>query len=470
MTSRPYTNQLNAYLDKQGAAITADLKTLVEINSVRSASLPGKPFGEGGALALAAAQKIAAAHGYTAINYENYALEADLGDAPDLLLLAHLDVVEPGDGWTKPPFRLTVEGDTLYGRGTTDDKGPALACLYAMDACKAVLGTPKTGVRLVLGSGEETGSEDMDHYFSRRPKLPYTLSPDADYPLINLEKGRFAPIFQKTAANGGEAALLSFAGGKTANIVPAKAQATVKGVHPDALQAAADETRAQTGVDFTVSEDADGAFTIFAAGTGAHAASPEKGNNAQTALLSLLLRLPLSENETVNTLRSLAALFPHGETDGAAVGVKQADTLSGALTLNFGILSFENGRFTCGMDIRSPFSATEASVKAPIAEKLEKAGFAFEGDPAMRPAHYVPADSPLVQTLLQVYEDHTGQKGECLAIGGGTYVHDVEGGVAFGVEFPGTDYRIHGADEFTRLPELLATAKMYADVIARLCY
>ena len=88
----------------------------------------------------------------------------------------------------------------------------------------------------------------------------------------------------------------------------------------------------------------------------------------------------------------------------------------------------------------------------------------------MRPAHYVPEDAPLIRTLLEVYEEHTGEKGKCLAIGGGTYVHDIEGGVAFGVEFPGRDYRIHGADEYAPGEELLATAKMYADVIARLCY
>lgn len=462
--------EINAYLEAQKDAIVRDLKTLVEINSVRSVPQPGKPFGEGGAKAVAAAMEIAAAHGYAPKNYDNYACELDLGEAPDLLLLAHLDVVEAGDGWTKEPFRLTVEGDTLYGRGTTDDKGPAIACLYAMDACRAVLGAPKTGVRLVLGSGEETGSEDMDHYFSLRPQLPYTLSPDADYPLINLEKGRFAPLFEKTAENGGEAVLLSIDGGKTANIVPAKARARVSGVSLAAAQAAAECAQAATGVRFTVSEAEADICEIFAEGTGAHAASPEKGNNAQTALLSLLSALPLADNETTRTLRALAKCFPHGETDGAALGVKQADALSGALTLNFGILSFSDGKFTGGIDIRSPISATEATVKAPIAEKLAAAGFAFAGDPEMRPAHYVPADSPLVQTLLQVYEGHTGQKGECLAIGGGTYVHDVEGGVAFGVEYPGTDYRIHGADEFTRLPELISTAQMYADVIARLCY
>ena len=462
--------KLNAYLEERKEALISDLASLVGIKSVREPAKPGKPFGEGPAAALSVAAGLLLGHGYRPVNFENYALEADLGPDPALMLLAHLDVVEPGEGWTRPPFTLTREGDMLYGRGTTDDKGPALACLYAMNACRAVLGQPKTGVRLVLGSGEETGSEDMEHYFSKRPALPYTLSPDADYPLINLEKGRFAPFFEKTADNGGDAVVLSVTGGGTQNIVPARAQAAVRGVDAAALALAVDAAQASTGVRFTVEINGDGTAGIFAAGESAHAAQPEKGNNAQTALLSLLTALPLTENESLAGLRDLTALFPHGETDGAAAGVKQADGLSGALTLNFGVLEFTDGIFRCGVDIRSPISATEETVKAALGKKLSAAGFRYAGDPEMRPAHYVPEDAPLIRTLLDVYEEHTGEKGECLAIGGGTYVHDIEGGVAFGVEFPGRDYRIHGADEYAPGEELLATAKMYAHVIARLCY
>ena len=94
----------------------------------------------------------------------------------------------------------------------------------------------------------------------------------------------------------------------------------------------------------------------------------------------------------------------------------------------------------------------------------------ISGEPNFRKSHYVPDSSPLVETCLKVYEDHTGEKGKALAIGGGTYVHDIEGGVAFGIEFPGKDYRIHGADEYADINELLLTAAMYAAVIKELCY
>jgi acetylornithine deacetylase/succinyl-diaminopimelate desuccinylase-like protein len=51
---------------------------------------------------------------------------------PTLTVYNHLDVqpAEAGE-WRTPPFSLTVEGDLYRGRGATDDKGPALAALYA---------------------------------------------------------------------------------------------------------------------------------------------------------------------------------------------------------------------------------------------------------------------------------------------------------------------------------------------------
>lgn len=458
-----------SYIRNAGEALVEDLRRLVEIDSVRTAAVPGMPFGPGGAAVLAEAGKILGEHGYAVTNYDNYALEADLGDAPSLMLLAHLDVVAAGDGWTRPPFRLTREGDLLFGRGTTDDKGPALACLLAMDACRSVLGAPKTGVRLVLGSGEETGSEDMEHYFARRPQLAYTLSPDADYPLINIEKGRFAPYFTKKTDNAGDAALVSFTGGATQNIVPSKAAAVLRGVSVGTVLAAAKAVTEKTGVSFTA-EEADGLVSVAAAGQSAHAAAPAKGKNAQIALLLLLRALPLTPNGTTAAVDALLRLFPYGETDGTAAGVKMADAESGALTLNFGVLSFDGECFTGGADLRCPVCATQAAVGGALRDRLAEAGFSYVGDPALRPAHCVPADSPLIRTLLRVYEDHTGEPGRCLAIGGGTYVHDIEGGVAFGVEFPGRDYRIHGADEYADLNELLLTAGMYADVIRELCY
>ncbi len=458
-----------SYIDSQKDSFLKDLKSLVDIKSVREPAEKGKPFGDGPAKALEEAVRICNRHGFDIINFENYAGELTYGENPVLMLLAHLDVVDEGDFWTYEPYNMTIVDGKAYGRGTTDDKGAALCCLYAIKTVKALFGEPKRGVRLVMGCGEETGSEDMEYYFSKRATLPYTLSPDADYPLINLEKGRFAPSFTKKTDNTGEKTVLSFDGGKTKNIVPCKSEAVINGIKENEISDTVKLCEKETGVSFTLKEENE-KLIISALGVSAHAAHPENGNNAQTALIYLLNRLPLTENETALSFKSLEKLFPHGETDGESAGVKMSEAVSGALTLNFGVLSFADGIFDCGLDLRCPLGANEGNVKDVIENQLSEEGFTLSGDSRMIPVHYVPEDAPIIKAALGVYEEYTGLPGKCLSIGGGTYVHGIEGGVAFGIEFPGTDYRIHGADEFAVTDELLLTAKMYAAIIYKLCY
>ena len=61
------------------------------------------------------------------------------------------------------------------------------------------------------------------------------------------------------------------------------------------------------------------------------------------------------------------------------------------------------------------------------------------------------------------------RKGTCESMGGGTYVHSLKNGVAFGAAMPETDNRMHGADEFAVIDELLVSAKIFAQVITDLC-
>lgn len=50
---------------------------------------------------------------------------------PVLLLNAHLDTVKPNAGYTRHPYKATIEDDKLYGLGS-NDAGAALLCLYAI--------------------------------------------------------------------------------------------------------------------------------------------------------------------------------------------------------------------------------------------------------------------------------------------------------------------------------------------------
>ena len=102
------------------------------------------------------------------------------------------------------------------------------------------------------------------------------------------------------------------------------------------------------------------------------------------------------------------------------------------------------------------------------AEAMKKGGFSMEGS-AMFPPHHVPADSPFVQTLLQCYTDVTGKPGKAFAIGGGTYVHHLKNGVAFGCADLEIDNRMHGADEFVEIECLKQCVVIFAEAILRIC-
>ena len=183
--------KITAYMNAHREELVRDVCRLVRIKSDRGEAKEGAPFGEGPLRALNDAMELTRGMGFAVTNYDNYVMTADLGgEEPGLDILAHLDVVPVSDSWTvTQPFEPLVLDGRIYGRGTADDKGPAVAALYAMKAVKD-LGIPlKKRVRLILGTDEECGSSDLEHYYAREEEAPASVSPDADFPIINLEKG-----------------------------------------------------------------------------------------------------------------------------------------------------------------------------------------------------------------------------------------------------------------------------------------
>ena len=98
--------------------------------------------------------------------------------------------VPVGDDWTvTKPFEPKIVDGKLYGRGSADDKGPAMAGLWAAKAVKD-LGIPLSkNCRVILGTDEESGSSDIKHYYAIEEEAPATFSPDADFPVSFGEKG-----------------------------------------------------------------------------------------------------------------------------------------------------------------------------------------------------------------------------------------------------------------------------------------
>ena len=144
------------------------------------------------------------------------------------------------------------------------------------------------------------------------------------------------------------------------------------------------------------------------------------------------------------------------------------DKLSGALKLALDRLAGSEERMDATFDSRCPICASEESVLEPARRRLAEHGFALTNETMTHP-NYVDGNSDFVKTLLKEYERYTGRKGTCESMGGGTYVHSLKNGVAFGAAMPETDNRMHGADEFAVIDELLVSAKIFAQVITDLC-
>ena len=465
-----HQSAIEGYFAQQEDLLVEAVSRLVRIDSTLGSAQPGQPFGPGPAAALEAFLSLAQEWGLPGENLSGYVGTVDLNNQPDtaLHILGHLDIVDAGEGWTvTAPFQPKVVDGLLYGRGTADDKGPMVAALLAMKAVRDLKLPLTKNVRLIAGTDEETGFRDIKWYYGSHPYAPHTLSPDADFPIINLEKGHYQPTFQ--AAWPQAAALprvAAFSGGTRLNMVPPKAQVTVLGLSPRQVEEAFQALALEGAVTCTCTQEGE-ALHVACAGQNAHGSTPEEGHNAQTALVALLAALPLADCPSTRAIRALHALFPHGDHRGTALGIAQADDLSGPLTLAFTMLTLNDTGCTGRFDSRTPLTATQASVQTVAEAALRAAGFAVQGD--MDPPHYVPESDPFLRTLAQCYEAYTGQKGQCLAIGGGTYVHDIPGGVAFGPNMPGFVSNLHGPDEKIRVADLLTTAKIYAQVMVALC-
>ena len=465
-----YNKQIDDFFLINSDTMMSNISRLVRIPSDRQPAGPGEPFGAGPAAALAEALDIARDAGFKIKNYDNYVGTVDLGAGPPCLdILAHLDVVPAGSGWqVTGPFEPLILDGRIYGRGASDDKGPAVAALYAMRAV-AALGVPLKGrVRLILGTDEECGGSDIDYYYSQEAEAPMTFSPDAEFPVINIEKGRLLGEFKSSwPAASGISHIVSIKGGVKFNVVPDAADAAVKGLSAQDMTPYLKAASAKTGLTF-IAEEKNNLLHIEATGKGAHAATPDMGNNAITGMLSLLSSLPLADHAGFRRICALSSLLPHGDWHGRALGVDMSDDLSGPLTLSLNMIEADSTGLKGVFDCRAPICANDGNVRDIVAARFAENDIGLAEHP-MVPPHHVPEDLPFIQTLLRRYEEYSGKKGRCLAIGGGTYVHSLQRGVAFGCADLEVDNHLHGADEFADIAQLVMSAKIFAQVIIDLC-
>ena len=448
---------INTIIDTMRDELVDTLKRWIAVPSVKAEAKPGAPFGEEVKRMLHMALEEGAAMGFETRNIDEYAGDLRMGPlgVNPLGILAHLDVVPAGDGWQTPPFEPTQVGDRIYGRGTSDDKGPAIAALYAMRAIKEA-GIPlKREVRLILGCDEESGWEDM-HYYCEHCDMPKSgFSPDSSFPVINTEKGMLhLSLRAPYCAEGLEVKEINV--GERCNVIPGNATALIGGTEDECEQInrLAEDMLVQVEAEYL------GEHTIKLISTGipGHAAYPEATKNALGQLLIMLRALGVS-----GVLKTLADVVGM-ESDGSGLGIRCSDETSGGLTCNLGILRYapETGLYAT-LDIRYPilckWEALLAAATAALGKEIQ-----VTVDEQKDPHHVAPS-SELVTALLDAYHEVTGRPKECIATGGGTYARCLEEGVAFGSAFPEDEELAHQAGEYASIDGLMQNVQSFARAI-----
>ena len=129
--------QVSRLIDSYRDEFVSTLQAWIRVPSIKGEAAPGAPFGPEVRRMLDQAMETGRKLGFAPRDVDGYACDLVLEGGPEEIgVLGHLDVVPVGDGWTRPPFEGVVEDGKIYGRGTNDDKGPALASLFAMRAIR----------------------------------------------------------------------------------------------------------------------------------------------------------------------------------------------------------------------------------------------------------------------------------------------------------------------------------------------
>ena len=459
--------KIDALVASMKGELIADMKRWIAVPSVQGPAEENAPFGKENRRMLDLALGDAKKYGFDVRDVDGYAGDISFGKGEQTMgMLCHLDVVPAGAGWTHDPWGAEIVDNKIYGRGTMDDKGPALCALYAMRAVRDA-GVPlKDGVRLILGCDEETGMSDMRYYAKKYQMPDYGFSPDAEFPVINIEKGGLGLLISKYTGGEGDAeiAVESLYAGVRPNVVPGVAKAELKVGDLEGFRAAVDRVAKEKGFKLTV-EEADGKITLIAEGESAHASMPHLGKNAAGMLLIALKELGAGGNSK-DAIAALAEVLGM-EYDGAKLGIKQEDELSGPLTCNLGILRYDGMNLTAQLDIRYPLCADEEKMCGAAAMALSGAGLALTRLGGHTP-HHVPAEHKVVKGLLKVYHEVTGLDAYAFAIGGGTYSRMMPNTVAFGLNFPGDTDTCHMPDEFIDIDKMMLSVKIFAHAIATL--
>ncbi|WP_323113507.1 dipeptidase [Pseudomonas guariconensis] len=488
-------NEINRLLGlytriKYGKAATETLRELVAIPTFQ---VEGVPQHENPQF-LKIADKIKAlaeGFGLSFRNIDNRVYEISLGDNDKEVvgIHAHADVVPVNpdnwkldDGTRLDPFKVTLVGDRMYGRGTEDDKNGIVVALYALKVAKDEKLPLARQFKLLVDTTEETTGDAIPYYFARNPVPNYNLALDGGYPVVIAEKGYGTVMasFHRRPATGTGAEVTTLTGGLATNQIPTTSVATLLGDNPaalaDALNKAGAEYVKRNGGDFTIDAKVAGKEVILTVtGVSAHSSEPESGVNPVSRMLVFLNGLgnqvPLKQNHITDAARYAADNWGLDYL-GKQLGVNFDDKFMGPLTASLTYVGLDQKALKLAVNLRIPKGKPLATLKDELADKLgtwargshTSVAFEYSLDEPM----YRNPEGEWVKALLDVASQNLGLPHEFGTSAGATSVHDLPNGVQFGLAMPKVKYTGHNDNEFKTVEQFMLDLQIVSEMIARI--
>lgn len=435
--------------DEQKAAVKT-LERLISVPSYNQPAEEGAPFGKGIRNALDEMMKICDELGFkTYEDPDGYYGYAEVGSGDKIFgVICHLDTVPAGDlgKWKHDPFKGTVINDAVYGRGSQDDKGPGIAALYAVKALMDQGYHFNQRIRFIYGTDEEILWRGIAEYNKKEAPIDSGISPDAEFPLIYAEKG-----LQQSYLVGPGTDQLKINLKNAFNAVPDSA--VYDGPKQDEVKAALDKH----GFEYTSDDN-----SITVIGKSVHAMMAPEGTNA-------VLRLVIALDDVFDfkPLDFIGKLFKEDATGSNVLGDVRDE--SGQLTFNISSLEINENETRMQIDLRIPVTIDRDNLLAKLSKQVAAYDLKYVHFDYLAPL-YVPKDSKLVQTLMKVYKEQTGDvDAEPQISGGATFARTMNNCVAFGGMLPTTPDYMHQANEQWPLPDMYKAMEIYAQAIKKLC-
>ena len=447
--------EIKEFLKQNKQNMLNDLAELVSYNSVSKYNPEAEvyPFGKVTGDVLDSALKMFEREGLNTTNVDYYAGFGEVGKGEKLIgVLAHLDVVPAGEGWETDPFKMVEKDGKLFGRGTMDDKGPAVASLYAIKYLLEEKVELNKRIRLIVGLNEEAGSRGLAHYVKKEGHIDYGFTPDGSFPGIYGEKGHVGGMFSVS-----DSKIIDIDGGEASNAVCSKVKVVLdKSVDIDKLIVYLNNNNMK--FELKVLDN----YELIVYGVAAHASMPELGKNAISYLMA-----GLKDAGYEDTLVKYYNDHIGTSTDGSQFGCKLEDKY-GALTFNNGRIYKKDGKIYGTIDIRVPVTMDTSDVIKIMTGNMNETYGRIETLRGGKPLFFDPK-SPMVTSLVSAYQDVTGDyENKPMVIGGGTYSKGINNCIAFGGEFVGDNNHLHDVGEFIEVDKLLLQTEIYIKAIINL--